>query len=133
MILFGASRQVTDNNPEVSQFKAQMAMYSPGAKLDAFSMNSWASAKFLFAALDKVQGSYSASSVRAALGGLTMPLGTAPSMFGTDIFGSFTTTHASSVPGSPRLFNSEVFGYVVRNKAEVPLPDQPINTAALLR
>ncbi len=132
MILYGAARQVTDNNPEVSQFKAQMAKYSPGAKLDEFSMNSWAAAKFLFAALDKVQSSYSASSVRAALGGLTMPLGTAPSMFGTDIFGPFATAHASSVPGSPRLFNANVFGYVVRDKAEVPLPDQPINTAALL-
>ncbi len=79
-----------------------------------------------------MQGSYSASSVRAALGGLTMPPGMTPSMFGTDIFGPFTTAHASSVPGSPRLFNANVFGYVVRDKAEVPLPNQPFNTAALL-
>src|SRR5258708_22434284 len=130
MILFGASRQATDNNPEGSHFKAQMAKYSPGAKLDEESMNSWASAKFVFAALDKVQGSYSASSVRAALGGLTMPLGTTPSMFGTDIFGPFTTAHASSVHGSPRLFTANVIGYVVLDTAEVPLPIHPFITDA---
>src|SRR5258708_35140622 len=32
MILYGASRQATDNNPEVSQFQAPMAKYSPRAK-----------------------------------------------------------------------------------------------------
>lgn len=107
---------VSASEPEMQQFKQDMARYASGQELSDISLNSWAAVK-TFAIAAKSAKTIDAAGIMKVLPTLTdINLG---------VTGPFSFNQPGPMPGAPRVVNVNTFFGLVKNEVITPVSTTP--------
>jgi ABC-type branched-subunit amino acid transport system substrate-binding protein len=104
-IVAGTAYQPTD--PQARQALDEIKKYTGDGAPSGSALQTWAAAKVLYEAMDKISGDITASSVLAALGSLTDAQ--------TGVTAPLTTTEPNPDPAFARIFDNKALTWTIKN------------------